>query len=408
MDNILDFTKLDQNSARFHEHPHVIHRKWLTTRGDFNKIDRFKDLLPLDNLSFYIHVPFCDSGCKFCKFFHILPEKEILNKYSRTAIKQIEFILKNIPVKKNCIKSVYFGGGSPPIVGTAFINEACELITKYYGDLRGVEITSEMRPRDLIKLHERKITLSPFINRVSIGIQTFSSLRKKFNRIYDQQQIQDTIKWFDDTHNIILCADLMYGLPGQSVNDHIEDLKEIDTLPISGLSIYRLNAHGNCLPSFNLREEKESYNEQTNILKEWVKLTPANYLRPPEKSTYIKYSNRTNGNVVAIGPSALGKIGPFSYYFPPSITDYCSTSEIQYCFFSRSFNEDRSINDLFVFGELDKVFESKHMYPLLKQIEKGGMVSEVGKGRWSLTKDGVFWSRAIASLISEYQEKQLA
>ena len=399
----VNFSNLVSSSNRFHEHPHAIHRKWLKNKGTISDILSLIPSKPFENLSFYIHVPFCDSDCPYCKFYHVAPKHKIISQYKKTTIKYLKYFLARLKIKEKGLKSIYLGGGSPPIVGMDFINDICFEIEKNYGSLANVEISSEMRSRDLIENINKNAILPEYLNRISFGLQTFSDVRHNFKRIHSGDELNDMIKWLGGNTDLDLCADLMYGLPGQSVYDHINDLKIIDGLPIDGLSIYRLNSKDDCFSTLSIAEESLCTDSHSKILNEWTKLTPANFYRSNEKSTYIKLSNSNKGNIIGIGPNALSKIGELSFYFDPSIRSFCDSSKLSYKLFSSQFDQNREINDLFVFGEMDISFLHSEHSEIISELVKNEMITQTGQ-KWLLTPNGIFWSRLIAAMVSDYHE----
>ena len=191
----INLKMLTTKSNRFHEHPHVIQRKWLDKQGT---VSNFIHLLPkkqLDNLSFYFHIPFCDSECSYCKFYHVKPSNEVIKDFRKKTIKCLRLFLQNVNVLKINLRSINFGGGSPPLAGMDFIDEVCFEFHKHFGDMSNVEISAEMRPRDIIKHIQEDRPLSQRLNRISFGIQTFAGLRQHFNRIHNRDELVDMIHW---------------------------------------------------------------------------------------------------------------------------------------------------------------------------------------------------------------------
>ncbi len=191
-----------------------------------------------NNISFYIHIPFCQIKCPYCDF----NTYENIENFIPNYMKGINIEINNwekILVPYN-VKSIYFGGGTPSYIKSSYIKEIINLIKSKFSVEKNPEITLEANPVDL-NIYKLSSYLDIGINRLSIGIQSFSdSLLKKLGRNHDQKSaiksIENTLKAGFKNFNV----DLMYGIPSQSINQWRESLTKIKNYEINHLSTYNL------------------------------------------------------------------------------------------------------------------------------------------------------------------------
>ncbi len=191
----------------------------------------------LQTLSIYIHVPFCDHKCIYCDFYSIITKDGIEN-YITSIKKEIESYSNQLLNKS--ISSVFFGGGTPSLLGPNHIDEILSFLSSNFNLIPEAEITLETNPGtvDFEKLSSfRKIG----INRISIGVQSFNDNDLKFlTRIHDKKTAIDTIKNSDKAGFEDINIDLIFSIPKQSKETWKENLKLAIELPITHISSYSL------------------------------------------------------------------------------------------------------------------------------------------------------------------------
>ncbi|MBN1300999.1 MAG: radical SAM family heme chaperone HemW [Melioribacteraceae bacterium] len=192
----------------------------------------------MQDLSLYIHIPFCDHKCIYCDFYSIIKHENI-NQYFNSLLTELSFYSENLK-KKYVIKSIFFGGGTPSFVNPELLNS---VITKIREELNvddRVEITMETNPGTVDK---NKILLvkSTGINRISIGIQSFDETELKFlTRIHDRETAIKTVYDFYESGFENISIDLMFNLPGQTKSVWTSNLKQAVELPVNHISAYSL------------------------------------------------------------------------------------------------------------------------------------------------------------------------
>ncbi|MCW5197083.1 radical SAM family heme chaperone HemW [Buchnera aphidicola] len=267
----------------------------------------------LPDLSLYIHIPWCKKKCPYCDFH---------SYQSKNSIPELQYIQSLIQDLKNdihlinnrSIKSIFIGGGTPNLINYKYIKYLLHNIKNIVSLNSNSEITIEINP-DLITIHTIRKYIQLGINRISIGIQSFNNkLLKSIGREHSAEtaiNILNQIKKKKINFNI----DLMYGLPQQTLQECLYDLKTAILMKPNHISWYQLNIEKNTIfysKKIHLPNENTIWNmyNQGNKL-----LTQSKYIRY-EISSYSqkKYQCQHNLNYwkfqdyIGIGCGAHGKI----------------------------------------------------------------------------------------------------
>jgi len=187
----------------------------------------------------YVHIPFCIRKCSYCSFYSVSADADTRNRFSNTLLTELR-----TRVKGRVIKTIYAGGGTPtllPIVfWKGFLAKAGEI-----ADISHVtEFTIETNPGSVTEKELFALRQAGF-NRLSIGVQSFNdTLLQTLGRIHTSDQAEETYRCARKAgfHNISL--DLMYGVPGQTMENWLKDLERIEELGPEHVSCYELSVIG--------------------------------------------------------------------------------------------------------------------------------------------------------------------
>ena len=163
----------------------------------------------------YIHIPFCKQACYYCNF-HFSTIIDLKDEMISAIIKEIElstFYLSNEKNEKEIIETIYFGGGTPSLLGEANLKSLLNSLQKKYTTTLNAEITLEANPDDISpeKLSGWKMA---GVNRLSIGIQSFEEKDLAWmNRAHGSLQAKESIKLAKDAGFNNFSIDLIYGTP---------------------------------------------------------------------------------------------------------------------------------------------------------------------------------------------------
>lgn len=185
----------------------------------------------------YIHVPFCKSRCIYCDFYSTT-NAQLTHRYIQSVCRELE--IRKDYLRDEPIETIYFGGGTPSQLSAENFNQIISTINAVYGTKQCREITLEANPDDLTPQYLESLSALPF-NRISMGIQTFNdnTLKLLKRRHTAQQAIQAVYQCRQAEFNNI-SIDLIYGLPGETLQDWNADLDVAISLGIEHISAYHL------------------------------------------------------------------------------------------------------------------------------------------------------------------------
>jgi len=191
----------------------------------------------MDNL--YLHFPFCQQKCHYCHFFSQAPQN--FADYFSALQQEIK---GRAPLHPSPLQSIYLGGGSPALAGPSDWQKIIDLLVARFGISPSCEISLELNPQQVSEKNFQaweKIG----INRFSIGIQTWQTkwqdfLGRQLN--YDLENLA-----FLKNSNLNYNFDLIFGFPGQNLDDIEFDLQKSLAFNPPHLSYYVLDHHGSRL-----------------------------------------------------------------------------------------------------------------------------------------------------------------
>lgn len=179
----------------------------------------------------YIHIPFCASRCTYCGFYSTT-SLSLRERYVEALCREMDLL----PYKPE-ISTIYLGGGTPSQLSRPELSRLFTHIYNVYHVAPEAEVTMECNPDDIV---EGLFSALP-VNRVSMGAQTFSDDRLRFlHRRHSAAEVDRAVKTLrqDGVHNISL--DLMFGFPGETLDDWRADIRHALSLHPEHLSAYGL------------------------------------------------------------------------------------------------------------------------------------------------------------------------
>ncbi|MCX8074643.1 MAG: radical SAM family heme chaperone HemW [Clostridia bacterium] len=220
-------------------------------------------------ISIYIHIPFCISKCYYCDFTsYCNNSNDTISEYINAVCNEI---LQNAEILCEYeISTIYFGGGTPSFINSKYIEQIMSILLMFTVN-KPEEITIEINPATL---NEEKIGeyFKLGINRVSIGLQsTYDTVLKKIGRKHNYSDFINTLNLVNKSGIKNISVDLMYPLPGLSVDmfsKTIDDLISISSSHnIQHISIYNLEIHEGTKLDFLIKEGYETLvNEDDEML----------------------------------------------------------------------------------------------------------------------------------------------
>lgn len=207
------------------------------------------NLLPVDRGHVYIHVPFCERKCHYCDFFSISicpsrkaspNQNQLISDYFASLVSEIDSTSEEYIPDDLRISTIYFGGGTPSCVDPMHIKAVLDAICRKFTLSRDVEITLEVNPSssDSTKLTRYK---QMGINRLSIGVQSLDDdVLRTLGRLHDSKLALSTISEAREAGFTNISADLMLGIPGQTLEQLIINGQKLIDSGVSHISMYSL------------------------------------------------------------------------------------------------------------------------------------------------------------------------
>lgn len=189
--------------------------------------------------SIYIHIPFCKSRCIYCDFYSTTLGADLMTLYAQAL--EREMCLRKHFIECTRVHTLYVGGGTPSLLPTEILKQIFTAIGRNFTLVSDAEVTIEANPDDVTQDWLRELSGTP-VNRISMGAQTFNdNLLDFLNRRHNARQIVDAVWACKEAGITNISLDLIYGLPGQTMDDWQHDVENALNLDITHLSAYSLS-----------------------------------------------------------------------------------------------------------------------------------------------------------------------
>jgi oxygen-independent coproporphyrinogen III oxidase len=325
--------RLDKNGPRYTSYPTAdrfvdtfnaeSYRKWVAKR-EVGGSDR--------PLSLYIHIPFCNTLCFYCACNKVITkDKNKAGEYVRYLIKEMAMHAMLLGPDQ-VVEQLHFGGGTPTFLSDDEIKLVMTAIRQHFKLVNDGEYSIEIDPR---KVSDETIALlgKTGFNRISIGVQDFDDeVQSAVNRIQSEEETLRVIHAARANGFKSVSIDLIYGLPKQTLEGFGVTLDKVIAANPDRLSIYNY-AHMPTIfkPQRRIHEEDlPAPQVKLDILDMAVKkLTNAGYVyigmdhfaKPEDELAVAQrlgklhrnfqgYSTHSDCDLVALGLSSIGRIGP--------------------------------------------------------------------------------------------------
>jgi len=186
------------------------------------------------DLGLYLHLPFCHARCGYCDFATFTGQEDKIEEYLGALEKEMAFY------SHESIQTLFIGGGTPTVLNPDQISRLLESLKSHFGFSKLSEATVEANPEsatpDVLKAYQHG-----GINRISFGLQsTQNTFLSKLDRLHSYE---DFLRAHEAARGLgfkNINLDLIYGLPGQSMENWSQSLKDVLKLEPEHLSLYAL------------------------------------------------------------------------------------------------------------------------------------------------------------------------
>ncbi len=378
-------------------------------------------------LGIYIHVPFCRSKCQYCDFYSLTTKEDILlDGYLDAVCSHIKEAGALAP--SYLVDTVYFGGGTPSFFGADGMAAILTAVRKSFDVAYDAEITFEANPDSVSDRLLRRLRSEGF-NRVSLGIQCDDDeILKKIGRPHSYEQAVNAVRRIRKMGFKNLSVDLMYGLPGQSLEDWERTLQNVLKLMPEHISCYGLKVEEDT-PLYEYQEycaladddtQADMYLSAIEILRQhgYRQYEISNFCRKGHVSRHnLKYWN--GGEYLGFGPDASSDFGGRRFAIVRDLQGYIEgirtggqvLREVQEVPPRERAGEYLMMRLRTVSGLDPREYEKCFLLPFgplqtaLEKCKEQGLAAKTFDGRWHLTPTGFLVSNSILSDLLLIQEK---
>lgn len=193
-------------------------------------------------LGVYLHVPFCSVRCGYCDFNTYtageLGEGATRASYADTAISEIELLAPTVSGRP--VETVFFGGGTPTQLDAGDLVRMLQAVDRQIGLAAGAEVTTEANP-DSVDPGVLATLREGGFNRVSFGVQSaVPHVLATLERTHDPENVERAVAWAREAGFEQVSVDLIYGTPGESIEDWRTSIEHALALNPNHISAYAL------------------------------------------------------------------------------------------------------------------------------------------------------------------------
>ena len=388
-----------------------------------------KDKTPL---GIYIHVPFCRSKCTYCDFYSLTTKDDrLMDDYLDAVCAHIKEAGALAPGYQ--VDTVYFGGGTPSFFGADGMATILTAIRRNFDVYQDAEITFECNPDSVSSRLLRRLRSEGF-NRVSLGVQSNDDkMLKKLGRPHDYAQVLNAVKKIRRAGYKNLSLDLMYGLPGQTLESWEATLQKVLELAPEHMSCYGLKLEeGTPLYETQEYENIPDDDTQADMYLAAVEILRRKGYRQYENSNFAKRGLEsrhnlkywTGGEYLGFGPDASSDFAGKRFKIMRNVRGYIDgifqgdivLEDVQEIPLRERAGEYLMTRLRTTYGISGSEYEKMFLLPFasleayLENLRQHGQALRAEGGRWRLTAEGFLLSNTILSdlLMLQDQSKPLA
>ena len=200
--------------------------------------------------SAYVHIPFCTQICYYCDFSKVFIKNQPVDSYLEHLLQEFH----SYDIQK--LRTLYIGGGTPTALSASQLEVLLDGLTKNLDLSMLEELTIEANPGDL-DADKIAVLQNSAVNRVSLGVQTFDDkMLKKIGRSHTEKDIYENIDRLKLAGFDNISIDLIYALPGQTMDQVKDNVAKAIALDIPHMSLYSLILENHTVSMNRMRRGK--------------------------------------------------------------------------------------------------------------------------------------------------------
>ncbi len=285
----------------------------------------------------YLHIPFCRSKCDYCDFYSMPAGDDLMDRYQKALLTQIKSMVPRL--KGRTVDTIYIGGGTPSYYGEKRLRELLGYLQRHLSVAKNAEITVECNP-DTVDLKSMIRLRKAGVNRISLGMQSADPDQLRcVHRVHDPQQVIWAVEDIRAAKIENLSLDLIYGLPGQSIDSWTDTIRAALALHPDHLSCYGLKVEEGTPLARRVDEEGDmdlpDGDSQADFYLEAVEQIQQAGFRQYEISNFARTGMESRHNLkywmgreyAGFGPGAHSYLDGIRYAWPRDLAGYLEALE---------------------------------------------------------------------------------
>jgi oxygen-independent coproporphyrinogen III oxidase len=403
---------------------HLAHWPPLTYRNNptFSPeaINAFTDYLKTENTSkqpkeLQPWIPFCESKCAFC-YFPVSCERQTYSTYIKALKKALQFYSETRYVKTSVFTELYVGGGSPSVLSEEKIADLLDYCRSNFNFSKDCQTkftacTSSLTDSKIKLLSTRKV------DQLDIGIQTFDDKFRKILMLRDKSADAQSKAKAIRKEGLGVSIDLLYNLPGQTIDEWERDLRKALELEVESADCYPLDLYESTPLARSVRygrlEAQGDYRMELEMYRKAYQIFKENGYSPTCHNRFSRVKEDfmpPSSEVIGTGAGFfMGHIGRFQYHDMENLQEYISSIQngaIPRIYVSSLSKEDeirKAIMMIYVHTPIKRaefkarfgVFPEEAFPKAINKLMDRGLIAEEG-GEIRLTEKGDPWRVNIA------------
>ena len=440
--------KYDQAGPRYTSYPTADRFVEAYTPADYRLALGLRDQVPQQHpLSLYVHIPFCEALCYYCACNKIITKDQSRAAHYLSLLKrEVDMHAAALGQRKPQLSQLHFGGGTPTFCSDSELADLWQYLRTHFQFLPEGEYSIEIDPRTVSPERLKNLRAMGF-NRVSFGVQDFDpAVQKAVHRQQSYASVAALVAQARALGFVSINMDLIYGLPLQSTDSLSRTLAQVAAIRPDRIALYayahlpqrfkpqrRIADHDIPAASEKLAMFKLALTQLQAAGYDYIGMDhfalPHDALAVAKRQgrlhrNFQGYSTQPDCDLIALGLSAIGKVGTHYYQNAKSLEEYEDALEQGELPIVRGMALSREdvmrrclIMAIMCQGEID--FESvnlawlldfqQHFAPELAQLESlaaDGLL-ELRPDGFTLTPTGWLMVRAVAMVFDKYLQADL-
>jgi oxygen-independent coproporphyrinogen-3 oxidase len=374
--------------------------------------------------SLYIHIPFCSHKCHYCDFYSIVDTRDRQEAFVSRLVRELKALS---PFATESINTIFIGGGTPSLLRPDLWQQLLHVMHDQF-DLSSIakgegEFSVECNP-ETVTGELAGVLREGGVNRASLGAQSFNTNHlKTLERWHDPDRVSVAIDTLQRAGINRCSLDLIYAIPGQSMDEWDADLRTALSMPIEHLSAYGLTYEpGTAMTARLVRGEftqspddleADMYRHALSTLRDhgFARYEVSNHAKPGAQCDHNMAYWRQH-DWLAIGPSASGHFRGHRWKNTPRLDDYLNKDEDGFApicdheapdtrrelmdLLMTSIRLSKGVDALSVMRTADGLDASNSLQSAAIMCADQGWLKSANAERWVLTDEGFLFADRVA------------